>query len=113
MVWPKREFWRTIFGPPIQRKRNRELTLPPWLRANRFLEMMPYTSHECGRGWLRSVIRNVRPCRRKRVGPEGPRHQAPAHERKGTASLRKSARYMCSPEASLGKGPRHVFVIQL
>jgi hypothetical protein len=28
MVWPKREFWHTIFGPLINRKRNRELTLP-------------------------------------------------------------------------------------
>jgi hypothetical protein len=25
----------------------------------------------------------------------------------------KSARYMCSPEANLGKAPRRVFVIQL
>jgi hypothetical protein len=25
----------------------------------------------------------------------------------------KSARYMCSPEANLGKGPRQAFVIQL
>jgi hypothetical protein len=28
-------------------------------------------------------------------------------------SFRKSARYMCSPEANLGKAPRQVFIIQL
>ena len=58
-------------------------------------------------------VRYVRPCRRTRVRPGNPPRQAAAHERQGTASLRKVCAVYVLARGQSRKEPRQVFVIQL